>query len=210
MRVLHTSDLHGETWRLYEHSAFDVWLDTGDFFPNMTRGIIPFEMDFQRGWFNKHAEKILGWLQGRPVLSVPGNHDFVSLVDMINQRKRSDAREITPRGITAGGFKWAGFRNINFIVGEWAGESQHDELKSLVEMTWASNHGILVTHAPPGGILDDTVGYGIAYLSTALAYHPHKIRTHFFGHCHEDAGRSVEEMGVTFYNGSRGAKIINI
>lgn len=210
MRVLHSSDLHGETHKLFEHRDFDVWLDTGDFFPNASRGNIPIEEDFQTRWFGNQIEGILTWLQGRPVLSVPGNHDFVSLSRLLQRVGHTESREITPDGVVAGDMRWSGFRNINWIMGEWAGESHHEELSGLVRRTWASQPDILVTHAPPGGILDETQGYGIGALSVALRYNPHNIHTHFFGHCHGDAGKSVDVMGVRFYNGSRGAKIINI
>jgi hypothetical protein len=60
---------------------------------------------------------------------------------------------------------------------------------------------VLVTHGPPGGILDDA-GYGYPALTTAIAYRSHRIQAHFFGHTHACGGQTAEEMRVRFHNGA--------
>ena len=49
MRALHTSDLHGECRTLLVQlssiEGLDLWIDTGDFFPNWSRG------DSYNSWF---------------------------------------------------------------------------------------------------------------------------------------------------------------
>ena len=52
MRILHTSDLHGN-WRLpTAFQDFDVWVDSGDFFPNASRGTA-IEPAYQNTWLTR-------------------------------------------------------------------------------------------------------------------------------------------------------------
>ena len=54
MKILHSSDLHGSYKELLMalEGDFDVWVDTGDFFPNKTRGDRNIETSFQNKWFS--------------------------------------------------------------------------------------------------------------------------------------------------------------
>ena len=202
MLILHTSDLHGDFERLlHTDTAFDVWVDTGDFFPNLTRGEVDAEVRYQTNWMaqNDVVSKLVTWLNGRPMISVPGNHDYVSLVEAL-QSVGVEAHEVTPTGVEVAGFTWAGFREIPWIYGEWNGETHNFD--TLVETTWATRPDVLVTHAPAGGLLDGGNGYGIATLASALTWQPHNIKAHFFGHSHEHGGQTLDEMGVLFANGA--------
>jgi|SRR3989344_2981156 len=214
MKVLHTSDLHGRYQDLLEvldTQDVDVWVDTGDFFPNKTRGQVPIEIPHQTKWalkWTKCAFRLAELLKRKniPLISVSGNHDFVSLAAII---KRADSKvqafdiSSPEKAVSVKGLKFAGFREINFLEGEWAGELHTAGFKDLVNRTFDQDPDVLVTHSPPSGILD-AVGRGhsdgIAYLTTLLTYRPHVLKAHLFGHVHEDGGKTVQEMGVLFSN----------
>jgi len=221
LRVLHSSDLHGQYKLLLkrDHGDFDIWLDTGDFFDNVGRRpktgyqIIPhLEASQQERWWGwkKLGPRFADWLDGRPAIVVPGNHDFISLYEGL-KRSGVDACLVTPEGVEVAGLRWAGFRQISYIAGEWAGEAYEAELEQLVADTWRGNPDVLVTHSPPSGILNRKgEDYGLSALTRYLAYHPNRIRWHFFGHDHAGGGEQTEEMGVQFFNGACHAKVHQI
>jgi Icc-related predicted phosphoesterase len=256
MKILHTSDLHGDYKLPMRNDDFDVWVDTGDFFPNLTRGEfieprwqhdwftmtkLPLRKRYM-GWLRKHyagkgypasqwypsdsrqprgsrsvAEQLVKWLRGRPVVCVPGNHDWQSLCGLLKAGGYDRAWDITQGPIELGGYKWAGFREIPFITGEWMGEvgsyGNQSPFQYIVPMTIRSEPNILLTHAPPAGLLDKTrqaEGKGIEPLTQWLAYQPHDVKLHLFGHVHEQGGRCVQEMGITFCNSANTAQIVEI
>ena len=215
MRILHSSDLHGRYKTLLEGHAtteFDLWLDTGDFFDNAGRAFDgrPIEASresrYQARWLTNGSVhyRLAAWLRGRPALVMPGNHDFICLAEAL-RRAGANAARVTPAGVERLGLRWAGFREIPWIRGEWAGEAE--DFSGIINETWATSPDVLVTHAPPGGILDEEAGYGIPALAVALAYRPHNIQTHFFGHTHANGGQTADRMGVRFINGACTAKI---
>ena len=219
IRVLHSSDLHGKYKKLIvEHATteFDVWVDSGDFCDTKGRvaktgfAIDPDAERFhQIRWlgYKSLVTRFKEWLHGRPAIMVCGNHDFISFPHMLKAAGADIYIIITPAGVAVLGKTWAGFREINWMGGEWQGEV-HD-LSEIVASTLASNPDILVTHAPPAGIFDGHDGYGIRPLTAALAYSEHKVKAHLFGHCHTTPG-VVEEMGITFSNAAGKAEIIEI
>lgn len=198
LHIAHFSDAHGTAVSLLGSTPTpDVWVSSGDFFPNASRGNLAVEPPFQTKWLATNGAKIRAAFRGKPVLVVNGNHDFIPLTPALRDLG-VDAIDIPLDGLDYMGFRWAGFREIPYIRGEWAGESYQDVLGALVDRAFAADPDILVTHAPPSGILADE--WGIHPLTPALAYRPHKIRYHLFGHVHEFGGRTTEEMGVTFSN----------
>lgn len=214
MRVLHTSDLHGNYKALLEVTDdFDVWVDTGDFFPTYGRrhsGRIEEiqEIRHQSAWSHHKnmGRRLVDWLNGRPCISVPGNHDFVSLVSLIRNHG-GEAHAVTPDGVEVLGHTWAGFREIQWVSGEWPGEVF--DFGDLVERTLAADPHFLVTHSPALGMLDTEPGYvyGIKGLLNALAFQPNRIKAHFFGHAHRFGGQTQIEMGILFANGATNIKI---
>lgn len=208
MIILHSSDLHGQYHRLLDEHAdseFDVWLDTGDFFDNAgwVNGHIEAieEVRFQVRWLGHKSlpTRLAEWLRGRPALLMPGNHGFIELAPYL-RAAGANATRVTPGGVSLLGLRWAGFREIPPIAGEWVGEEE--DPSKVIAAAFTADPDILVTHGPPGGILDEKQGYGCPNLATALAYRPHKIQAHFFGHTHQNGGEQVERMGIQFYNGA--------
>lgn len=209
VRILHSSDLHGSYKPLLAALAkqdYDVWIDTGDFFPNKTRGILPEETQYQSRWFRNKmlSPRLTDALAGKPMISIGGNHDFVRLAPLLKQ-SGAVAHDLSDGFIDLDGLRFAGFRQIPWIAGEWNGE-EHD-LRPHVEKALATDPDILVTHAPPDGILDD-FGYGIECLTSSLMYSPHRVQAHLFGHAHLRAGESREVGGVTFHNSATCVRII--
>lgn len=218
MRIFHSSDLHGDVSRLRRAVDFDVWLDTGDFFPNLTRGKRPTETRYQPAWFElKAARRVLEFLDGRPAITVPGNHDFVSLAELLVKAGHQATYEVTAGTLVElGGERFAGFREIPWIAGNWAFEEH--ELRRPVGLALEQDPTILVTHAPPRGILDgqDSAHIGVSELTTWLFYKPHRVRHHFFGHKHlaktdaRDIAFDIETGLIHFHNGACYGRVVNI
>lgn len=226
LRILHSSDLHGKYKKLIKTHAdteFDVWVDTGDFFDNVGRvaktgGQIldTAEKLFQSRWmgYKRLASRLKTWLNGRPAILMPGNHDFIQLGNYLKQAGCPNVHVVTTEGVEVLGLRWAGFRQIKQAneTPEWMGEVGPHEanavFRELMERTLESNPDILVTHAPPAGILNGRgEGYGIEAISTALTYQDHAVRAHFFGHDHVSGGMTKEEMGIRFFNGACHVKL---
>jgi len=221
MKILHTSDLHlteGAKKRLLSFDEdFDLWLDTGDFFP--TYGRRPnthYRIDadaekwFQNKWCNYKDidKKLKKWLNGRPVIYVSGNHDFIDLGTVLKLAGHENVHMITPEGLDMFGHRWAGFREVPPISGQWAGECY--DFSDIIEKTLQFEPDILVTHAPAHGILDEIANYGISELTNQLMYKPSYIAHHFFGHCHVDGGKMLELRGIKFVNGAQHMKVWEI
>ena len=214
MRILHTSDLHGNYKPLLVALAtwdYDVWVDTGDFFPNKTRGVVPTEREYQYRWFFQYKDmgkRLRDALGDHPMVGVPGNHCYQHLAKFM-ARAGAQACPILP-GQTAHvyGKTFAGFREIPWIAGEWAGET--DDFSGVIQGALDSNPDVLLTHAPPNGILDGPNGYGIPALTSALMYGQHNIKCHLFGHAHDDGGNTVVQGGITFHNAATTMEVVDV
>lgn len=221
MRILHSSDTHGGFPGAYYRfrDPFDVWVDSGDFFPNLGRPINPdLEREFQEAWIREKIAPMARWLDGRPMLVVAGNHDFANLAQIARQYG-IDAHDLSEKPVELAGQTFAGFREIPYIIGEWAGEVF--DFEAILDRVFGGDPTILVSHSPPAGILDgvppskDLDGepaprYGCGALATRLAYHRHRVHTHLFGHVHVSGGDSMREMGINFYNGATQVRNIEV
>jgi Icc-related predicted phosphoesterase len=133
------------------------------------------------------------------VIIVGGNHDFIPYTGWLSHYG-ADVHEITDQKpyVDLLGVRWAGFRQIPPLTGEWVGECP--DLTPYVDRVRALNPDVLLTHAPPQGILDQE-GYGSPELREWLLGGQHSVRAHFFGHAHAGYGSRIEG-GVAFYNGA--------
>ena len=69
------------------------------------------------------------------------------------------------------------------------------------KMLLPTNVDILITHAPPFGILDSMLGYYNRGCKTLLEMvNESQPRIHIFGHCHEHGGEKITIGKTTFYN----------
>lgn len=205
MKILHTSDIHGAYHKVLEAleaGGFDVWVDTGDFFPNKTRGDHTEEVRYQNRFaiLKNLGARITELLDGRPLISVGGNHDYISLAQIIRDAGGT-AFDMDEGAAVVGGKTFAGFREVPYIMGEWNGETHGADFANIVDTTMAACPDVLVTHAPPAGILNNDTHGGVGQLVNALAWTDHKVTNHFFGHIHSTQG-VLTEMDITFINGA--------
>lgn len=213
MKILHTSDLHGQyegLLRLLSGEVFDLWVDTGDFFPNRTRGDREIEVPYQAKWFEwkRLGSRLVEALEDVPLVCVSGNHDYVDLAGLIREAE-GVAYNVSDGPAVVGGLSFSGFREIPWMGGEWNGEA-HD-FTPLVKKTLEEDPDVLVTHSPPGGILDkSTDGHpcGVNALTSQLTYTQHKVRAHLFGHIHEQGGLMVEDLEIKFSNAATGFNVL--
>jgi len=217
MLIGHFSDTHG-----YHHSIFshwveqngpmpkpDIWLCTGDFFSNFSRGPLAAEIPYQTSWFELIFESFSSLLGGIPLLSVDGNHDFVKLGALM-AGKGYPAQTITPNGLEFMGKVFAGFPEIPLMKGEWSGESTEYELFQQVEKSLISKPDILAVHAPPLNVLSEQPHYGNKSLAEMLETYPHLITDVFMGHVHKDGGKHLRKWDVNFWNNSCTLRFIEV
>lgn len=216
MRIAHVSDMHGGYNILNKVTEPpDLWVFTGDIFPymgfdhNAHWGVPAFEIPHQMRWYSHKGPSIVRRLRGKPVLLVPGNHDYADLAKLL-RRDGVNAQEVTPEGVDFQGVRFAGFGHIPFIGGRWNREVFVPELQDLSHRTLTvGDPDVLITHAPPGHILGG-VHPGNGPLLTALSRLPHRVRVHLFGHIHETGGRMVEHMGIRFYNSATTVQVLEV
>lgn len=221
MRIAHASDLHGK-YEILDRVGEppDLWCLTGDIFPYMRLrdsdfwGNPKFEVPHQLRWFGNKAGSFARRLGDRPVLLVPGNHDFADLAVLL-RRAGVDAREVTPDGLEFQGVRFAGFGHVPYFQGKWNREVHDLQLRDLSYRTiTVGNPTVLLTHAPPGNILShDILSHdipGIYTLQTALTYTAHNVRVHLFGHIHECGGKMVEHMGIRFFNSATTLQVFDL
>jgi len=213
MRVAHASDLHSNLLVLkdVDKTNIDAFILTGDFFPNITRGNVQTEINFQTDWFKKKRETIFRALGNKPVITVDGNHDFISLGDMLKHYAYAgEVHQISEHGIVEfGGLKWVGHGYIPWIEGEWRGELRTPEMMQVVDKVWDhGNADILVTHTAPAGI--GAGEWGCNVLANKLAYTDHTFTHHFFGHVHVHTPQEETVNGTKFYNSATCCQIVEI
>lgn len=206
MKIFHMSDTHGSGfWDKPLCNDVDVVAHSGDAFPNQTRGIVDKEVAYQTAWLGKFVEPIKKWLDGRPFVYVPGNHDYIEFADFFPSHR------VTPEPTKVCDKLWRGFREIPWIRGEWRGEVREPEMSELIEDIFGTSNSlsftdgdILLCHAPPAGIFDlDPSGihrYGIGALSNALQYRNHSFKAVLFGHVHQKKYMQENRMGIVFSN----------
>lgn len=201
MKILHISDWHGQIWHEVD-AEFDIVVSSGDMLPNCSRGDTEKEPSFQRKWVDENLDNWRKLLKGKPFVSCPGNHDYVSLGKILKKRG-FDAHEISDWGYEFRGVLFYGFPWVPYIAGEWNYELSSAEMGEKVdELAKVIPHiKVLVCHCPPYGVLDlvgdETYGtYGVkqsnSHLSNKLYYGvdewfwPRAILT---GHFHEANGK---------------------
>jgi len=223
LRILHTSDLHGsisDVIRRHRNEEFDVWVDSGDFFPDhpeFSKRLLPREENeyFQSCFFYEKEDEIRDWIGDRPVISVPGNHDFEKLSNFIGLNAEN--------GPEINGVKFSGFPEVPYCGAAFNNQRDPQQFDDLLETVHKHQPKILVTHTPPYGVLDTIASrmkrsvwqdsclmaptsIGCSPLSRYLFGESHKIKYHFFGHVHNCVGVKMYK-NIMFINGSCESKI---
>ena len=218
MRVLHTSDLHGNMDFLLDNlrrDNYDLWIDTGDFFPNLTRGDKDIEPAYQTRWFIDYENQVKYALNGRSVLSVAGNHDYTSLPTLLFMAGHENAFKVHEEPVHIRRkdgriLTFAGFREIPFIAGEWNGERK--DLEPYIARALSFKPHVLLTHTPPAGIMDyanDRGSIGSTKLANKLAYEKHEVAFNLCGHVHGNVGIE-KHYCVTFINSAESATLVEL
>ena len=177
MKILHLSDTHGCHRRLTRMPEADILIHSGDVSLNGSEREV---LDFL-SWFCD--------LEGyRHKVWIGGNHDFclagASISGMNANCHYLCNSEIEIEGLTIYGVP---LFMASTIVGK---------MKTLVDRI-PSDTDILVSHQPPYGILDETIGvhYGSeALLAKVSAVQP---RLHLFGHNHGGYGQYSHKWADT-------------
>lgn len=149
----------------------------------------------------------LEWLDSLPhkrKLLVAGNHDF-TLEKFLEKRDALTGIDITyleNTGTEIDGLKFWG-SPINPPFMNWAFQPPRFDWKSAIP----KDTNVLITHAPPFGILDynGRVEIGCPNLLEAARELP-KLRLHVFGHVHENMGSKLID-GVLFVNCALGGRL---
>jgi Icc-related predicted phosphoesterase len=192
MKILHLSDTHGTLKPL--KSDAKIVVHSGDFLPNCSRGLKWMEIPFQAKWIEKSASNIRKVYEGRRLLVLPGNHDFVALGKLLKE-EGVNVECLNRRLVHVDGFAFYGFPLVPWFCGEWNFEeterSIEHHLGELKELMETGAVDVLVSHGPLFGVLDqneDGENCGSTSLMDCLlkARHPPKYVLH--GHIHEAAG----------------------
>ena len=180
MKILHISDTHGCHRRLHDLPPADIVVHSGDFTMN---GSEQEALDFMN-WFCDlpHSQKIF----------ICGNHDdclYGATIDGLD----CNVHYLCNSGVEIDNVKFYG---VPMFMSDCIIDRQSRHYANIPEDT-----DILITHAPPFGILDfdDNVHYGseeLLYRITAV--HP---RLHLFGHIHSQYG-TKKLNGTIFSNGA--------
>lgn len=206
MKIVHISDHHGMNRAL---PWGDLYLVTGDMLPNSDHYFLDpdKEVEFQEQWikdnpYTPHLEN-----QEAPVIVLRGNHDFVDLKPLfpdMNVTELGEPEEFIH--ITHLNLKIGGFRGVRWINGAWMDEHSEEGLNEICKRL-APKLDIVLTHAPPKGILDRCYGGDHpgceALVEYITMYQPRLVCC---GHIHE--ARGVETLWATTI--SNAATTINV
>jgi hypothetical protein len=118
------------------------------------------------------------------------------------------AHAVSPESTEVFGLRWAGFRHIPSMQGEWPGET--DDFDAMVRETLCGDPDVVATHAPPSGILDGHGPYGIPPLGQAIRSGAHGVRACFFGHEHGDGGKHRRVGDTDCYNGAERLRVVEL
>ncbi len=189
MRIVCISDTHGKHSELIMPEG-DILLHAGDISP---RGKIAEVQDFNQ-W--------LGTLSYPHKVIIAGNHDFIFEKNpVLAQSLITNALYLEDESIVIGGLKIWGSPITPWFY-DWAFNRQRGgEIREYWEMI-PKDTDILITHGPPAGILDKTIGGDSAGCADLLEIVQElKPRVHLFGHIHEAAG-TFKTIDTQFINAS--------
>jgi Icc-related predicted phosphoesterase len=188
MRIVLISDTHGQHDGLVL-PAGDLLIHAGDF---SKRGRLDEVAKFM-DWFGRlpHTHKVL----------IAGNHDFLAEKDphVFQSLVPTGVTYLNDSGTAIGGFKIWG-SPIQPWFYDWAFNRRRG---ADIQRHWdliPTDTDILITHGPPLGVLDKTVGGDLVGCADLIAkVQAVQPRLHVFGHIHEAHGQEVRGA-TTFVN----------
>lgn len=227
VRVVHFSDWHGQ-WSPLPKA--DLYICTGDMLPNY-----PDIVKSSHTWSgydriissDKEARLQTQWLEsvvklgslrkkflqnrGAPVVVVRGNHDFVDLGPWFGGEV-FEINEDPTRTVEYCGLRIGGFRGIPYISGEWADEYEEQDLDAIIAQVPINDLDVMVSHAPPSGILADKYGSVLwTWKLNKSLYAEERLPSLFcFGHIHNACGTLEWDDGTVFSNAATTKNTIDL
>lgn len=209
---IHISDTHGTLPVLTGLDEVDFVVHSGDFMPNRTRGLRVIEESFQEAWLEKEADRIRQWLGGKPLLLVPGNHDFIDPTAVLGFRE-VNAILLDDRAVGLGGLYFWGHKWTPYFTGEWAWEESEAALRARLDIVPA-HVNVMVSHGPPYGVLDRNARgqrCGSVALRHWLQDRGESVKACLVGHIHEAGGGVVTwPSGLLVSNAATSQRIITL
>jgi Icc-related predicted phosphoesterase len=201
VKLAHFSDLHGNFEHLHGVPTPDIWVCSGDFFPNFVNPYAPIaqrvatERHEQKVWWDSILPNLVAALRGQPVVWVGGNHDYIVPTGIPNLHVLFDGNSVELLGL-----KFSGFSEVLPTGQNWNGEVSELQMSALCSRALSHNPDVLVTHSPPHKILDST--WGGSFGSNSIKEHVvgSGVKLHCFGHIHQCGGRQVEVERTLFSN----------
>lgn len=214
MKISHFSDTHG-LHRKPVHDEADVIVLTGDICPNLTRGNADLERVYQAKWLHKTGEAWRRWAKGKPLVLVPGNHDFFPHIDVVLRAAGVAAFDASHKVVTVAGRTFFGIADIPWMGGGWNHECGEMEIKQHFDAVMAARPDVVVNHCPLYGVLDDPydrLDYHIGSTSmvNALTFHEHEPKAYLHGHCHERGGQRTMVRSTIVSNAATKRMLIDI
>lgn len=210
MRILHCSDTHG-LFPTLPGDPVDVVVHSGDFFGNRSRGIRSIEAAYQEHWLADNMGKLKRWLDGRPFLFCPGNHDFYNPVEAM-RAAGIYAQDLECKRVEFGGLSFFGLPYVRWFTGEWNYELSEPELERVYANV-PDDIDVLVSHGPMFGVLDRVRPMERAG-SMALRAHLQNAKrvpkALLCGHIHEAAGVQGWSRGLIVSNAALTYQVIAV
>lgn len=201
MNILHISDTHGREVKL--DTRGDIVVHSGDLMDNVHASRAMWH-SYNEAYQNQRLAHDAKWLKrelgGRPLLLVPGNHDYYTEEGLgylrdagIDLHFLCDSGTIID-GVRFWGFPWTPtFYDWNWMCSEEEIDARLGDLLELErEGLWSPD--VLVTHGPTHRILDATArgeycgSRGLRKYFDSVQRMP---KAHLFGHIHEQGGSVI-------------------
>ncbi len=211
MKILHVSDCHGDLG-IFEKACqndSDIVVNTGDFLPNIlydgtNSGSKNNDVRYQIRFLFNNRNRIIKLLNDRPFIFVQGNHDWIWLDKLYYH----NLYQMNNSSVMLGNHKFYGFPNIPSMK-QWNNYTEDEKFVDILKDI-PTNTDILVTHAPPKNILDDTSHDQSGHVGIENLHERIKqtnIKLHLFGHVHE-SNRIISNNDITYSNASHGYRVI--
>jgi 3',5'-cyclic AMP phosphodiesterase CpdA len=174
MKIAAISDTHGEN---FDAPACDVLIRAGDL--------------MQRGTMQEFIQ-MMTWLRRLPakrILYVPGNHDIIVAKEptLCRQLMPKNATLLLDETVEIDGVRFHGSPWV-LPMENWAFMKEDPEIREIYKRRMPEDIDVLITHGP-AYLKFDGGGYGSVALLEALMCRYDRLKTHIFGHIHQDGGQ---------------------
>lgn len=197
LKIVAVADLHG---KLPQIPVCDLLLIAGDISPNQCKNY-----EFVESWMKKRFARWLEAVPAKNIVGIAGNHDFIFRSRMHLVPRNLHWHYLLDCGIELDGVKiWGSPWSVRYR--DWAYEADEEELEKKYALI-PDGTDIVVSHCPPRGIADTSLGNPAAgpigsqaLLERVCAIKPKLV---VFGHAHTAAHGPIEIIpGVVGYNAS--------